>query len=254
MSYLYQAFDYLKQYNGDGWHLLFFLLAVLVLAACRESRRYGRPLLIYTAAFLVLFFCPVSAKILMEYCLEDAVYWRMLWLLPVPMGIAYAGTVLAGRLKKTWMRALCLTALSAAVILGGNDVYFGPDGRYEAAENAGKIPSEVIELCNVILADSETEEAGAVVPDILNAYVRTAAPQIRQAYGRWGGTGSSARKIKKQMSAASPDFSVIAACAKKLDCAYLIYAADASRDAQILESGYVRVGQAGAYTVYKLTF
>ena len=80
-SYFNTAADWLRSYAGDGWHVVLFLPALAYILFARCDKRLKRFLAAYTVLFLFLYFCPVTAKIIMDYCIGEEVYWRMLWLL-----------------------------------------------------------------------------------------------------------------------------------------------------------------------------
>ena len=92
LEYTKIAIEKLLLYIGDSWQYGLFLAALLYLLFSKEEKKTKRFFVSYTIVFLVVFFCPITAKIIMDYCIGQSVYWRMLWLLPIPLFIAVAGT------------------------------------------------------------------------------------------------------------------------------------------------------------------
>ena len=131
MSYFFKALEKMEMYNGTGWHLLLFGLAILYLCACRRKKENKRLLLGYSVVFFLIYFCPVTAKIIMDYCTGESVYWRMLWLLPIPLIVAYACTMLVSSFRRRLPRLACGLILACAIIAGGRSMHFGEGAKYE---------------------------------------------------------------------------------------------------------------------------
>lgn len=254
MTYFYSALEKLRMYNGHGWHLILFLLALGYLCVCRREKEHRKFWVSYTVVFAVIFFCPLTAKIIMDYCIGESVYWRMMWLLPIPLVIAYVCARLAGKQKKPPLQIACFALLAALIIAGGKNMYFGEGGRLEKADNINKIPAEVTLICETILQDGDPQEVKkAVIPDWLTGFIRQYTPQIEMAFGRWGGEGKASKRIYKQMTSGDPDFEVVAENARKLLCAYLVYWVTQEQDELLQEMGYVPIGQVNGYIIYRDT-
>lgn len=140
MSYTYTALEKLKDYNGKGWHVALFVLALVFLWLGTKEKEHKKLFTGYSILFAILYFCPVTAKIIMKYCVEEQVYWRMLWLLPIPLVLAYAGVQLIQKFSKKTAKAGVFLLLAVVLIAGGNNMYLGTGGRLEKASNINKIP------------------------------------------------------------------------------------------------------------------
>ena len=67
-------------------------LAVLYLLIFREKiKKPDTILLVYLVISLAVFFCPITAKIIQK-CIGELVYWRVLWIVPSVPVIAFAMT------------------------------------------------------------------------------------------------------------------------------------------------------------------
>lgn len=241
-------------YNGHGWQLFLFAAALVYLCFCRRDREHKKLLLGYTGVFAVIYFCPLTAKIIMDYCIGESVYWRMLWLLPIPLILAYVCTKLVGKCKKLPVQIGCFVLLAALIIVSGRNMHFGEGGRYETAANINKIPEEEVQICEIILQDGDPLAIKkAVIPDWVTGFVRQYTPLIEMAFGRWGGEGKASKRIYKQMTSSNPDFEIVAKNARKLECTYLVYWASAEQDATIKALGYEPIGQVNGYIIYKDT-
>ena len=101
MSYTYTALEKLKRLQ---WKRLacgpFCAGSGVFVAWYKRKKNIKNSLQDISILFVILYFCPVTAKIIMKYCVEEQVYWRMLWLLPIPLVLAYAGVQLIQKFSK----------------------------------------------------------------------------------------------------------------------------------------------------------
>lgn len=164
-----------KQYNGTGYYCVLFIIALIYLWNVEEDKRI-KAILVYTPTVIqVLFFIPYF-YILYNY-LDDGTYYRILWLLPMSVVIAYAGCKLIGVHTK-----IGLALLSAILILGGTYVY---KSQYmSVAENEYHLPGEVIEICDMIMPEEGKQRVWAAFPIDLIHYVRQYTTRIQMPYGR----------------------------------------------------------------------
>ena len=253
MSYTYTALEKLKDYNGKGWHVALFVLALVFLWLGTKEKEHKKLFTGYSILFAILYFCPVTAKIIMKFCVEEQVYWRMLWLLPIPLVLAYAGVQLIRKFSKKMAKAGVFLLLAAVLIAGGNNMYIGTGGRLEKASNINKIPQVVCSVCEVILQDQNPEsEKKVVMAESLVGYVRQYTPKIILAFGRWGPTGKNTKILYNEMTAEKPNFKEIKRLSLKYGYEYLVYGETREQDAALQKIGYVKIGQINEYGIYRL--
>ena len=111
----------------------------------------------YTGVFFIIYLFPVTAKIIMDFCIGELVYWRMLWLLPIPVILAYVCTRIWGRMKSRTAKGASLAVMALLLILSGKCVY-GGDTPYQKAGNLFKIPPEVCWTCDLIRQNAPRTE------------------------------------------------------------------------------------------------
>ena len=164
-----------KAYNGTGYYCILFIIALIYLWFTEEDKRI-RALLIYTPTVIqILFFVPIFYMIYNR--LDDGTYYRILWLLPMTVVIAYAGCKVIGIHTRVG-----LALLSAILVMSGTYVY--KSVYMTRAENEYHIPQEVVEVCEIIKPEEGKERVWAVVPLDLIHYVRQYTTRIQLAYGR----------------------------------------------------------------------
>lgn len=177
-----------KNYAGGRYIVVLFLLALLYLLFTEKNKR-RRAMLVYMPISLLLgFFFPVTRKAFVRLMGEGDTYYRILWLVPMGIVIAYGGVKLAGtvcgRCKKggQWAKRLTLALLAAAVMVCGTYVYASQ--YMSEAENLYHIPQKVIDICDVIAPAEGEERIWAVFPTDLVYFVRQYDTDIQLLYGR----------------------------------------------------------------------
>lgn len=246
------ALERLGWYVGGGWHYILFLVALIYLIISKNERGSRMWLAGYSILFAAFYICPLTAYIIMEYCIGDLVYWRMLWLLPFSPVIACAAARLCMRWKRAGAQALCMAALTLCIVVTGRNPYVGEKAVYVRAHNLQKLPTDACRVCDVINASLEAgESALAVVPDELNGYVRQYDASLRLAYGRRSKLRKARRRLHRQMNLENPKIRRIVRLARKLGVNYVVYASDEIQRRRFERRGFLCVGQVGVYSVYK---
>lgn len=164
-----------KAYNGTGYYCILFIIALIYLWFIEEDKRI-KVLLVYVPTFIqILFFVPYFYMIYNR--LDEGTYYRILWLLPMTVVIAYAGCKVIEMHTR-----IGLALISAILIMSGTYVY--KSVYMSKAENEYHLPGEVVEICDMIKPDEGRERVWAVVPTQLAHYVRQYTTTIQLAYGR----------------------------------------------------------------------
>ena len=163
-------------YCGNGIYPFLFLAALVYLLVTEKDKRVRLILAETSVVILVLFFFPLF-KMVMDRVEEAGTYYRILWLLPMTVVIAYAGVKLIGKHTR-----IGLVALAAVCILGGSYVYGNVN--VSKAENRYHLPAEVPAICDLIMPAEDEERVWAVFPSELVQYIRQYTSEIQMPYGR----------------------------------------------------------------------
>lgn len=245
-------------FNGTGMHLPLFFLAILYLIAVKKKgEEKQRTMLVgYSLLFAVVYLCPVTAYIIMRYCIGEKVYWRMFWLLPFIIMISY---VLVRWLFQTESKKQFAFFVVAAVLvlrMTGSPVY--TEANFYPAENAYKIPQNVVAICDFIEEDYPRDDKPKVtVPNELVCYIRQYDAGIKMPYGRNALTGSKLDRrraeIYEMMSSGDVEWERMIQLLKEEKSHYLIYPLGTLGDgAEELErEGYLFRGDIGGYGIYR---
>lgn len=164
-----------KDYQGVGTYCLLFLVAWTYLFFTEEKKQI-RAILVYgTGALQLLFFLPPFFTF--YSMLDEGTYYRILWIIPMTVVIAYAGVKL-----HTKRPVLVLAMLSLILILGGKYVYSSP--YITQAENLYHLPQEAIDICDAIMPAEDEERVNATFPLELVHFIRQYSTNIQMPFGR----------------------------------------------------------------------
>lgn len=173
-----QVIGLFRDYMGTGLIVIWFLVTVVYLLLT-EKKKQVRILFVYLPVIVLLvFFNPLAARFLYGI-IGDEIYYRILWLLPITVVIAYGAVKIYGQLKG---RSRAIFAVMAAVLIAfsGSFIYSNPF--FHKAENMYHIPQSVVDICDAI--EVEGREVSAVFPVELLQYVRQYSPVVCMPYGR----------------------------------------------------------------------
>lgn len=240
--------EYFRLYMGTGLIVIFFLAALIYLLLT-EKRKPVRIMFVYVPIIvLLLFFNPLVTKLVYEYA-DAEIYYRILWLLPVTLVIAYVLVKIYGSLKDK----LKLPFVIAAVVLmmvSGSFIY--NNGFYKKVENIYHVPQSVVEICDAIVV--EGREVMAVFPEEMLQYVRQYSPVVCMPYGRevtvdkWIYYHSELHDV---MEAEVVDTERLGELAKAQQCHYIILDEDKELDGDLSRFDYVEFERVAGYVIYK---
>ncbi len=241
---------WLEMYFGDKkiWLLIFVcLLTILVLEITREN---GKFLIQYTGIFAIIYVFPLSFYIIMTFFIEPFVYWRMFWLLPLPVLIAYAGVLLSKKIRKSGFFLITATAFCIFIVLTGTLIY--GKGQYVRSGNWLKIPDKVIIACDIINEHTVPHERVQAVGDYdFMCYMRLYDASIYQPYGRYDPGYEEGITIKQEINSENPDFNLLTEKCRYTGTNFIIYATDEDDEKKLSELEFKKIGTVENYSIYK---
>lgn len=177
---LRDTWNIIVQYKGTGMILVVYFAALIFLFLTEKNRK-NRFLIIYMPfSLLLLFFFPVFYRIYVLYLDNISTYYRVLWLLPMSVTIAYAGCKAIYRHRR--IGAMIMVAL---IIVCGKYAYTHKGASPATkVENVYHIPQYVIDICDNIEQDIDGVNVYACAPLEMLFYVRQYDASICLIYGR----------------------------------------------------------------------
>lgn len=245
-----------NRYWNGSWYPYLLLGAVLYLLIFERRKKKTVYLSVYLLLVSFLFFCPVTARVIQK-CIGELVYWRVLWIFPVFAVIAAAFTSLAGRIRKKGARAFVVFICLALIVTGGTSVWQA--GNYIKVANNQKVPQESAEAAEIIRSLRSSEDAIVAADNVIAPYLRVYDPSIQLAFGRDGRGKRSSKNGKRlydHLNAASPDYENVAKRAILEKCEFLVFAPPQEQreeSRQILaEYGYQKVAEINNYDIFQI--
>ena len=116
------AISIFQKFMGTGLLVIWFLVA-LVYLFLHEKDKVKRILFVYAPVIvLLLYFNPLFIKMFVEMT-ENEIYFRICWLLPVTVSIAYAVVQVWGNLKGK--KAACFGGVCILLVVISGKLVFG---------------------------------------------------------------------------------------------------------------------------------
>lgn len=234
-----------QEFTGSGFLTILYLLALLYLWTVEKNPTI-RAILVYGASIIqLLFFMPFFYY---GYQLLDAgTYYRILWILPMTVTIAYSGVKILGKYP------------SGSIIIGivliavcGKYVYSNP--YMTKAENAYHIPQEVIDVCDIIMPEEDEERVTGIFPDELIHFVRQYTSRIQMVYGRdylapdWIYGDHPIREVMNQEKIR---VSELIRLATEQKCQYIILEKSKGTIGKFEKFNVTKIGETTNYNIYR---
>ena len=236
-----------KDYGGSGYFSILFLLALIYLGFTEEDRRIKTLFVYIPAVILILFFLPPFYMLYNR--LDEGTYYRILWLLPMTIVIAYAGCRIIGRHVKAGVLLGCLV-----LIISGNYVYNSQ--HITPAENLYHLPQETIEICDLIRPTEGEERVWALFPAEQVHFVRQYTTTIQMPFGRdnlvesWDRIIHPLYTLLQQEVIPAEELSELSI---ESECHYIILLKSMKIDGNLKDYGIVQIGETENYLVYRNT-
>lgn len=245
MTLLGKIFGYYSQYTGMSILMSLFFVA-LAYVALKDKNRNNKTIILYgTVGILLLIFNPLLYYAYSTY-VDAGSYWRVFWILPMAIGIAYVGAELVKDHRITGFLLLIF-----ALFLGGKLVYtISPEFKF--ATNEYHINQSTVDVADY-LDTLDLDHYMVAVPYEMLADIRQYNINIRMPYGReqydekWGiRTG-----FFELMIADNVDFSLLADKCRFNNTKYLVINAGKPQLDDPGENGFTLLKSVGGYEIYE---
>lgn len=244
----------LWQYTGTYWFFLVFLVCAGYLLSISGNNRRIRFLVHYMIVLSIIYVCPVTAKIIMEYCIGKNVYWRMFWLLPMGLVFSLSMTFELRKIQNKVIHLCALVSLILLLIVCGDYMYSSE--LFFDSPNSYKLPEDVFPVCDMIEGHAQDDEIMAVFPDEFIPYIRQYTGKIHLPYGRQSLSGqiafpsSDAEELYTIMNQQSRSEKELSELAIRNNCQYIILGKDDTRNHTMSDGIFQAIGDSGNYIIY----
>lgn len=234
-----------QEFTGSGFLTILYLLALLYLWMT-EKKSTTRAILVYGSSIIqLLFFLPFFYY--GYQFLDEGTYYRILWILPMTITIAYSGVKILGKYPSG---SIAIGIVMIAIC--GKYVYSNP--YITKAENVYHIPQEVIEVCDIIMPRDDEERIKCIFPDDLIHFVRQYTSRIQMVYGRdylapdWIYGNHPIREIMNQEKIKTSELIRLATEQK---CQYIIVEKSKETIGNFGKFRVAKIGETSSYDIYR---
>jgi hypothetical protein len=195
---------------------------------------------------LGVFFNPWIGGLFYQYVDED-IYYRILWLLPVTIVIAYGIVHIYGTLEGR-RKALFIPICLMLILVSGKYIY--EDVHFHKAENLYHMPQSVVDICDYI--EVEGREVMAAFPEEMLPFVRQYSPVVCMPYGRetqlnlWG----NHNPFYEAMNAKTLDVPELVRMARENGCHFLIVSEEKAKAGDFRTYDFSLLATIRGYEVY----
>lgn len=172
--------------NGSSWIIFWLLLLISSIYLTVKETDVRKKIIFGVMPFVVVagFLFPVTKKLYVKVVrIENAnTYYRILWIIPMYVTIAYAFTKFIASLRSMVKKCVAVGTFAVIIVITGSCVYLNE--YVYMTENIYHLPQNVIDICDRIkpIEDEGTVRA-AFTPELVY-YVRQYDPNILMPYGR----------------------------------------------------------------------
>ncbi len=232
---------------GTGLYLGLYLLAILyVFVKYKEEDKNTRNLfLIYPIIVFIVIWNPLFANIIMKF-IGEAVYWRVYWLLPIGITLAYLFTKWIFLDTNKYKRVATLALTIFVIMMSGKFIY--TEEYFSKVNNFLKIPDDVLDIIYSISEDEENYKKLAA-PHEFVVYTRQVDGTIKLENGRNMTAEYSDDSIVTQID--NGNTAEIGSIAKSHDCNYVILKNNVEYNGDLENYGFKLLKKNAQYSLYK---
>lgn len=234
------------QYKGNGMYLALFLLGMLYIYLREKDKKMRLLFLYFPLTVLVVTLNPIFNKVVGKI-FTGSVYWRLFWILPMGITIAYCLIKFVQEQKEKMQKIVVAVSLVIILIISGETMY--SEGVFPKLGNMYKLPDDAVWVAQLIGAD-EAEDKKALVPDTLAPYIRQIDANIKLAYRRHP-EGYQNNDLVRELAAGNVEF--IATYAIENDCNYVVFNGGVVLTDKMEDYGFEKMNQTVFYVIYKYT-
>lgn len=168
-------------YYQSKIYLIYYLISTIVIMFIGDKKAkmyFGCVQLIN----LVTIWNPIFSNFIAKYFTSSAIFWRVLWILPLEFSIAYCITILLGKFNNNYIKVFFTISCVVVLIVSGKFVY-----SFEFTENLENIPKDVLLQVNYILENSKADDEIVVLspPETHSWTMRQISSKIKLIYSRF---------------------------------------------------------------------
>ena len=146
------------RFVGTGLYIGLFLMSILyVISFMKKNDKKQRKIKIilgfYSIIIFILNLFPVFTKFITTILKETSTYWRVYWLLPLGISIAFMFTEMIYHKEKKIEKAFTFVLIICVIVISGNYMYHLDSKEFIKVGNYYKVPDSVLDVIEYISKD-----------------------------------------------------------------------------------------------------
>ena len=241
-----------ERFVGNGMYISIFLLSVLYILNIvnkkdiKHEKKIKASMGYYSIIVFILIITPIFANVMIE--VNEDVYWRVYWLLPIAITIPYMLTQYI--FKNPKLIGKITIGLVAIVLLVISGKYVYTEDKFIKVDNYYKFPNDVLDIIKVVSEDDDSYKKLAGPLEFI-IYTRQYDGTIILAESRsFSGTYGKHSIITYLEEG---NLQKVYEKAKAINCNYVVMKHEDEReDNNLVKFGFRVLKQNATYTLYKL--
>lgn len=233
------------EFQGTGMYIALFFISMLYIFIKEDNKKVKAFLVYFPIIILLITLNPIFNK-LVEKILTDSVYWRVYWMLPLGIVIAYAGVKFINNKKANLTKVISSIAIIVIIIMSGKLIY--NKDNYKKFGNMYKVPDEVLEVVEIIRQGNE-ENKKALTSEQLVPYIRQVDASIELAFRREPTGYLENEYVRIMHSGISED---IVQMAFDNDCNYIVLDRGLVINVELNYFGFDRIAETANFIIYRV--
>lgn len=171
-----------KYFNNNNYvFFIIFVLSIIYIFLAEKDKKIKNFFTTYSILIMCIIFNPVAIMIFEKMINFSSIY-RIYYMLPLCITIAYAGTKVIVQIKNRKKQYVLLIMIVGYIALVGNSIY----NIYttQKVSTLYKLPDEVIQVATIIKEDTQTECKRAIVPYGMSSQIGQVTSKIELLYTR----------------------------------------------------------------------
>ena len=176
--------DAYMKFKGTGLYFLLFVASIIFVLFNKKIKKNVKTIFgLFSVILFVINFNPIFTNVYIKVLGND-VYWRVYWMLPLGLSIAFMFTYIVFSTNEKSRRILLMVISCLLIVVSGDLVYNSKN--FKRVNNYYKIEDELLDIVNYVSNDEEDYKK-LVGPSDFEIYTRQIDGTITLAIGRvWG--------------------------------------------------------------------
>ena len=239
----------LSDWIGNGMYITLYIISLIyLLFKAKDKKQNNKCIFGYSAIAILFIICNPIFTILVKSVFNYDVYWRLFWIIPIGITMAYSGAdfILSNSAKKN--RIIIFIGIIVCIIFSGKLIFSNEN--YQNYNNPYKIPDEILEITNLILKD-KGEYKKVLLPMECTPYIRQVTSKIDLMYER-NPSGYDGYDIVTEYEKGNVEY--IANICKDVKCNYIVMRKSIEVDDSFSNYGYDYFAETDRYIIVKTQF